>query len=100
VQRLRSHGHPVVAIGRRNTKVADVKYYQRQRTPSLKLYGHTLPQSITPAGIYMIYISFFKPQTHHLQSRTENDDLARMAKEKNIGTIEACTLVLLSTGQY
>ena len=24
IQRLRNHGHPVVAIGRRNTKVADV----------------------------------------------------------------------------
>ena len=24
VQRLRNHGHPVVAVGRKNTKVADV----------------------------------------------------------------------------
>jgi hypothetical protein len=31
---------------------------------------------------------------------TENDELAKMAKDKGIQPVEACTLVLLSTGQY
>ena len=31
---------------------------------------------------------------------TENPDLAALAKERGIATIEACTLVLLKTGQY
>ena len=29
-----------------------------------------------------------------------NDELAKLAKQNNIQPMEACTLVLLSTGQY
>jgi len=99
VQRLRSHGHPVVAIGRRNTKVADVNI-TKDKEPIPEIDTVTLYLNPSRQQEYYDYILSLNPKRIIFNPGTENDDLARMAKEKNIGTIEACTLVLLSTGQY
>ena len=99
IQRLRSHGHPVVAIGRRNTKVADVNI-TKDKEPIPEIDTVTLYLNPSRQQEYYDYILSLNPKRIIFNPGTENDDLARMAKEKNIGTIEACTLVLLSTGQY
>jgi predicted CoA-binding protein len=49
---------------------------------------------------YYDYILSLKPKRIIFNPGTENDELAGMAEQQHIQTIEACTLVMLSTGQY
>jgi len=99
VQRLRNHGHPVVAIGKRHALVADVeidtvkKQFDNINTVTLYLNpGHQQE--------YYDYILSLKPKRIIFNPGAENDELIFLAKKNNIQAMEACTLVLLSTGQY
>ena len=99
VQRLRGHGHPVVAIGRKNTKVADVIVEKGQvavdNIDTVTLYMNPLHQRE-----YYDYILSLNPRRIIFNPGTENEELASKAREKGIKTLEACTLVMLSTNQY
>lgn len=99
VQRLRSHGHPVVAIGRKSTMVADVPVQTEQQDfrdiDTVTLYLNPQHQQA-----YYDYILSLSPRRIIFNPGTENDELAALAAGKNIATIEACTLVMLSTNQY
>jgi uncharacterized protein len=99
IQRLRSHGHPVVGIGRKNTKVADV-IIEKEKMPVDDIDTVTLYLNPTHQQEYYDYIISLNPKRIIFNPGTENDTLVKLAKEKNIRTLEACTLVLLSTGQY
>lgn len=99
IQRLRNHGHPVVAIGRRNTKVADVNI-TKDKEPTTGIDTVTLYLNPSHQQEYYDYILSLKPKRIIFNPGTENDELVELAQEKNISTMEACTLVLLSTGQY
>ena len=99
IQRLRSHGHPVVAIGRRHTKVADVSI-TKDKEPTTGVDTVTLYLNPLHQQEYYDYILSLNPKRIIFNPGTENDELVELAQEKNIGTMEACTLVLLSTGQY
>ena len=58
---------------------------------------HLNPNNQKP---YYQYIMDLKPKRIIFNPGTENDELAEMAQKEGIQPIEACTLVLLSTGQY
>jgi predicted CoA-binding protein len=49
---------------------------------------------------YYDYILSLHPRRIIFNPGTENEELVQMAKKKNIQSIEACTLVMLSTNQY
>lgn len=99
VNRLRSHGHPVVAIGRKNSIVADVPIEKEKKdwknVDTVTLYLNPLHQQQ-----YYDYILSLKPKRIIFNPGAENDELADLAVENGIKPIEACTLVLLSTNQY
>jgi len=99
VQRLRKHGHPVVAIGKKNTVVEDVKIETEKKQfddiDTITLYLNPLHQQE-----YYNYILSLKPKRIIFNPGAENDELTDLAQKNNIQPIEACTLVLLSTGQY
>ncbi|MBC7874457.1 MAG: CoA-binding protein [Ferruginibacter sp.] len=99
VQRLRSHGHPVAGIGRKNTLVGDVTIgkdkKQFENIDTVTLYLN--PQHQVE---YYDYILSLQPKRIIFNPGTENDELVELARKKNIQTIEACTLVMLSTNQY
>ncbi len=99
INRLRSHGHPVVGIGRKNTKVADV-FIEKEKIPVNDIDTVTLYLNPKHQEEYYDYIFSLHPKRIIFNPGTENDQLIEMAKEKNIRTMEACTLVMLSTGQY
>ena len=99
VNRLAAHNHPVVAIGKREGKIGD--------TTILK--EHPLIENVDTVTLYLNehnqkeyygYIFSLHPKRIIFNPGAENDELAEMAAAKGIQTIEACTLVLLSTGQY
>lgn len=99
VNRLRSKGHPVVAIGKKPAKVGDVdidtekKDFPQVDTVTLYLNPKTQEQ-------YYDYILSLHPKRIIFNPGAENPELQRLAKENGIEPMEACTLVLLSTGQY
>ena len=99
IQRLRMHGYPVVAIGRRNTKVGDVPiskdHEQFEDVDTITLYLNPTHQRE-----YYNYIISLHPSRIIFNPGTENDELVRLAKQNGIRTLEACTLVMLSTKQY
>ncbi|MGQ0740340.1 MAG: CoA-binding protein [Bacteroidota bacterium] len=99
IQRLRSHGHPVVAVGRKNTKVADVSVGTEQESftdiDTVTLYLNPQHQQQ-----YYDYILSLHPKRVIFNPGAENEELAQLAKQKGIVTKEACTLVMLSTNQY
>ena len=99
VNRLRSLGHPVVGIGRRKIKVNDVEIDTEK-----KAFADidTVSVYLSPANQkeYYEYIWSLHPRRIILNPGAENDELSELAKTNGIQPMEACTLVLLSTGQY
>ena len=99
VNRLRSHGHPVVAIGKKNSMVADVPIEKEKKdwenVDTVTLYLNPAHQQQ-----YYDYILSLKPKRIIFNPGAENDELADLAAKNGIKPIEACTLVLLSTNQY
>lgn len=99
IKRLRSHDHPVVAIGRKQTRVGDVpvekEHVHFEDIDTVTLYLN--PQNQVE---YYDYILSLKPKRIIFNPGTENIELEKMAIDNNIKPMEACTLVLLSTGQY
>lgn len=99
INRLRSHNHPVVAVGKRQGIVAGTPL----ETETRKLQNvDTVTLYLNPANQqqYYQYILDLKPKRIIFNPGTENEELAGLARKKGIEAIEACTLVLLSTGQY
>lgn len=99
IQRLRQLGHPVVAIGRRKGMVGDVPV-TTDKNASEGVDTVTLYLNQDHQKEYYDFILSLNPKRIIFNPGAENDELAKMATEKNIKPMEACTLVLLSTGQY
>jgi uncharacterized protein len=99
INRLRSHGHPVVAIGKKAAKVADVPIQVAQEAFEA-VDTITLYLSADNQKEYYDYILSLHPKRLIFNPGAENDELYELAEKKGIESIEACTLVMLSTGQY
>lgn len=99
VNKLRDKGHDVVAIGRHTGKVKDVEVVADKK-PIENLDTVTLYLNANNQKPYYNYILSQKPKRIIFNPGAENDELEHLAKENNITTQHACTLVLLSTGQY
>lgn len=97
--RLLDAGHEVVAIGRKRTEIKGIVIDTEQ-----KPYAgvHTVTLYLNPAHQeeYYDYILSLHPKRIIFNPGAENEVLQRIAGENGIETQEACTLVLLSTGQY
>jgi predicted CoA-binding protein len=99
MNRLRSKGHPVVAIGLKPVAVGDVTVDTEKKdfpgVDTVTLYLNARKQKE-----YYDYILSLHPKRIIFNPGAENDELARLARSNGIQPLEACTLVLLSTGQY
>ena len=99
INQLRSKGHEVIAIGKHTGKVADVEIEPAEK-PIENLDTVTLYLNANNQKPYYDYILSLNPKRIIFNPGAENAELASLAKEKNIISQHACTLVLLSTGQY
>jgi len=99
LNRLKSHGHPIVAIGRKEAMVSGVPI-QKTTPPEKDVDTITLYLNPQHQKMYYDYIVSLNPKRIIFNPGTENDELATLAKRNGIKTMEACTLVMLSTGQY
>jgi predicted CoA-binding protein len=97
--RLVRSGHSIVNVGIRTGDVAGVPIEKPETIhndiDTITLYVGPQHQE----GLYD-YILKTQPKRIIFNPGTENSELRRMANEKGIETEYACTLVLLSIGQY
>lgn len=97
--RLVRSGHSIVNVGLRSGEVAGVPI---EKPETIHNDIDTITLYVGPhnqEGLYD-YILDTHPKRIIFNPGTENPELRRMAKEKGIETEYACTLVLLSIGQY
>lgn len=99
IKMLRTYGHEVVAIGLRSGTVDDVNFDNKQ-LPFKDIDTITLYIGPEKQAEYQDYLLALEPKRIIFNPGTENYDFYRQAKKHHIEPIEACTLVLLSTGQY
>jgi len=99
VEKLRRYGHPVVAIGKKAGKVADTDIIT-ERPDEKEVDTVTLYLNPVLQKQYYDYILSLKPQRIIFNPGTENPELEKLASDNGIQPMEACTLVLLGTGQY
>lgn len=96
---LRSTGNDVVAIGSRPGTVLDVDYGS-EMIPFTDIDTVTLYLNPDNQKPYYDYILSLKPKRIVFNPGTENEELEKLAVQNGILPLEACTLVMLSTGQY
>lgn len=99
VKRLKKYGHDVIAIGLRTGEIDGVKIQT----------GHPEIKDVDTITIYVNeknqpslgeYILSLKPKRVIFNPGAENEKLEKVFSENGIEIEEACTLTLLSTGQY
>ena len=96
---LLAHGHKVYPVGLRAGKIQDLDILTGQ--PSLEdidtvtLYVGPIHQ---PA--WYDYIMSLHPKRLVFNPGTENPELEDLARQNGIEPVEACTLVMLSIGNY
>jgi predicted CoA-binding protein len=97
--RLVANGHPIINVGLKPGEVAGVPIEKPEQihtdldTITLYLGPQNQPE-------YYDYIIKSKPKRLIFNPGTENPELEELAEANGIESTEACTLVLLSTGQY
>lgn len=99
VQKLASLHHPVIAIGRKQGKIGNIPIITDKPAMSdadtVTIYLNQLHQKE-----YYNYILSLHPKRIIFNPGAENNELFDLAKTNGIEPVEACTLVMLSTGQY
>lgn len=99
VEKLRRYGHPVVAIGKKEGVVGDTKVI-REKPEEAGVDTVTLYLNPQNQQQYYDYILSLHPKRIIFNPGTENGELYDLASRNGIQPVEACTLVLLGTGQY
>ncbi|MBI1342322.1 MAG: CoA-binding protein [Terrimonas sp.] len=99
MKRLKANGHTVLAIGKRKAVVDDIVIHTEKKdwtdVDTVTLYLNPSHQVA-----YYDYIIGLHPRRIIFNPGAENDTLKELAEKNNIQTLEACTLVMLSTGQF
>ena len=99
VQRLSANQHPVLALGIRKGSIGNIEI-ETEKKSFEQVDTITLYVNPTRQKEYYDYILSIQPKRIIFNPGTENDELWELAEQKGIEVMEACTLVLLSTGQY
>ncbi len=99
IQRLLSLDHEIVAIGGREAEVLGIQIKK----------GHLDVKDIHTITLYMgearqaeheDYLISLNPKRIIFNPGAENRSLYKRAKAEGVEVLEACTLVMLNTGQY
>ncbi len=98
-QRLKRQGHDIVQLGLRSGEVAgepintQQEAYEGIDTVTLYIGPRHQPD-------YYGYVVSLEPRRVIFNPGTENADFEALLTENGIEAVKACTLVMLSTGQY
>jgi predicted CoA-binding protein len=99
MQRLAAFGHPVLALGLRSAMVGMVPI---ETVPGNWKPVDTVTLYLNPERqkAYYNYLLDLRPNRIIFNPGTENRELEKMMEDAGVETLRACTLVMLSTGQY
>lgn len=99
VMRLKMHGHQVVPVGVREGSIGGIDIQKGmpvvEGVDTITLYLNALHQRD-----YYDYIFSLHPTRIIFNPGAENPELAQLAREKGIETVEGCTLVMLAIGAF
>lgn len=99
VKRLLSYGHEVVAIGKIESEIDNVKISKEMiDIPDV----HTITMYLNPEKQepYLEYIMGLKPKRIIFNPGSYNPKLEKMAKDAGIKVLEDCTLVMLDMDDF
>lgn len=98
-KKLKYYGHEVIPMGIKKGEIEGITI--QNDTPQYEAIDTvTLYLNAENQKSYYDYILSLNPKRIIFNPGTENSELMRMAKEKGIESEVACTLVLLSLGDY
>lgn len=97
--RLKQHGHAIVQVGLRPGEVAG-EPINTQKEAFEGIDTVTLYVGPRHQGDYFGYVVSLKPKRVIFNPGTENAEFSELLTDNGIESVEACTLVMLSTGQY
>lgn len=99
VNKLLAYQHEVIAVGNKKGAISGVVIDnglpEVKDVDTITLYLN--PNNQKP---FYDYILASNPKRIIFNPGTENEELEKLAQQAGIQTLEACTLVMLSTGQY
>jgi len=99
IRRLRQYDHPVLAVGLKNGKVLDVDIVSARPeftdVDTVTLYVG--PERLVADHDYILSL---KPRRVIFNPGTEDGGFEGRLRNAGVEVVEACTLVMLSTGQY
>lgn len=96
---LKRFNHDIVNVGVKEGEVAGV-IIEKPEVIHKDIDTITLYIGLALQSQYYDYILQTKPKRVIFNPGTENAELEELLEQNNIEAVEACTLVLLSTGQY
>ena len=99
VRKLKAYGHDVVAVGLREGEIDGVKIHA-DRPAEKNVDTVTMYVGAQNQPALYDYILSLNPKRIIFNPGAENPELENLATEKGIEVTEACTLVLLSIGDY
>ncbi|MEO6285045.1 MAG: CoA-binding protein [Dyadobacter sp.] len=98
-QKLRNYGHPILLLGRRKgLALGEEIHLEKIKWEDVDTVTLYINPSHQPE--YYDYIISLNPKRVIFNPGTENSEFKNILLNKNIIPIEACTLVMLSIGQY
>jgi predicted CoA-binding protein len=99
VLKLQQHNHTVVPVGLQEGEINGIKILTGN--PSIKDVD-TVTMYVGPRNQPKLYdyILGLKPKRIIFNPGAENEELEKLAQSKGIETVEACTLVMLSIGNF
>ncbi|MDT3404007.1 CoA-binding protein [Mucilaginibacter terrae] len=97
--RLVRTGHPIINVGIKKGEVAGVAI---EKPEAIHSDIDTITLYVGPQNQPQLYdyILATNPKRIIFNPGTENPELRSLARERGIETLAACTLVMLSTGDY
>ena len=99
LERLKAYDHEIEAIGGREAEVMDV--FIQKGYPDLEdIHTITMYMGEVRQAEHEDYLLSLKPKRIIFNPGAENKTLYNRAKIQGIEVLEACTLVMLNTGQY
>ena len=98
-ERLKDHGHEVVPVGLKEGEIHGLQILTGQ--PEVQNV-HTVTMYVGPQNqpSYYQYILGLHPKRVVFNPGTENPEFEEMLVKSGIEPVEACTLVMLSVGNY
>jgi uncharacterized protein len=100
IRSLQKNNIPVIAVGRRDADLGDIRIGKRIPDDITSVHTVTLYLSAANQIEYYDLIFSLKPKRIIFNPGTFNPELASMARRKGIEVVNGCILVMLNKGTF